>query len=347
MTTDQKVASRTERPSIKPFVGSEELDALAKGVTLRFDETADVVPEGGTIHLDPRFLEHGGVRLMFGWAEEDLNAAVSSLGISPDKVDVIVITESKLLGARDIVKRESLTDASTEPGLVLAPLGGELPPSMHSVRNGYDIYVYFVLNDELDGTPITPRRLGTILSQSVFRVRSDSGIGGLTIYPLTAEKRKEESLPGGTLMYVEPQTVKLIEATRLEDAMILYLDDKILGLLQRDRGEVALMAERFVFVGLMTQLLAMASIELANEESVDDLALSEDGATLALVRLVKGIAKQVKLKDLAGASLQDERKLLKTLKDTPERVFAAATVLSEVQRTLVLELEGNAYEVET
>jgi hypothetical protein len=278
----------TEQPRLRWFTGLDDLEDLVSGTGLKVipsDPTsAKTLEPGEFIRLSPDDASRCGLRLRMPDDAEAVTKAVAATGLPAEAVKVVVIAEDTFLKERCFVLGPVDPVALTGEH-VLASLGGTRVRALQNPFAGFELRLVYVLDRDLDhGIARRPHRKGTILAKSVWQVKGQRDIGGLTPQPLDQKTREDAKLPPGTVLFLKVDG-DLLVADDL-DALTVYVHEGLYNRLASARG-----AERTL---ILQQLSIDAVIQLAFLMSKQmDATFEWDGQHGAALRLLNRLVREL------------------------------------------------------
>jgi hypothetical protein len=255
----------TETPVIRNFLGLESLTALVRGfqlhVNLGYGEQV-TLDSGFTAPLTPTDIRDVGLVLVLNTDQLSLLEAVGEAGLTAQDIDLVVVAEGRFLKSRDIIVQKPIL--AIPDALVLSQWKAPRPISMLDKRHGFDIEAYLVLNKHIAHKPLRPRRLGTVLAEASYTIKPTKFGGGFVPRPLTDEVRGDR-LPKDTVLWVE-QVGNLFEAQSLDEAVVIYINERLHSDLGRLRTAEAHLLQTQFALDALSQIIFMAAAELSAGE---------------------------------------------------------------------------------
>jgi len=319
--------ANTERPSVKPFVGLELLQALLDQVQLELrSKGLDVkrIEAGSGFRAEHQEIRELGLALTFdSWDPKAISNAINASGLPAQDIEVVVISDARFLRNRFLHSRTPI--ASVKGSLPIAAQDGKRPESLEDRRHGFDIICQILLaRDQSIAVPLRPKQAGTILAEVDFSIKPVPNGIGLNPKPLTYEIKEKFGLSNKTELFVNAEP-GLLEAREIQDNIQVYIHEDIYRLVSTQRDK--LVSKYLLSAGLnaLEQVVYLVSAELkdASESDLEEYAQNLP-PIVSLIHFHVDALKQI--------DLREETKLLAALRDRPSRV---AAVLSGTRSNVV------------
>ena len=317
---------------LRNFNGLKLIEDLTNSFVLFVDQGYGQVVElekDSTQFVSPSDLREVGLRLKGNFDLTSLLTAIGEIKIAASDVDLVVIAENGFLKDRTVIYHRS--GLEIEPEIQLFKREQERKNTLLDKRHGFRISVYFVLNKKMPTVAFRPRRLGTILASTSFNVRVNRLGNGLVPKPLTEEVLKRADLPKGSILWVE-QSELFFEATSLDDAVTIYIDEEIHSDLGRLRTRESRVIQTEFALMSLAQIVLLVGAELSNREVKNDDCESIFGDFLF-----------VQVKKVLKNNVTEVKQVLDQIKANPSRVAALITAQMDFKRklrSLLIEEEG-------
>jgi len=318
----------SESPVIRNFRGLDKLEKVLNDckwtVNLGYGNHSTFDTDS-TVPVSPSDIRDIGISLNLEIDQATLLAAIGHADLQAADVELIVVAEGSFLKNRDVlVKVESLNLPSS---INITRWKAVRSDSMLDRRHGFDLSAYFVLNKGIRHMPLRPRRLGTVLAETRLSIRPTKLGSGLVPRPLTDEIRGNK-LPRGTTLWVE-QTGELFDATALDDAVVIYIDEQLHTDIGRLRTREAKLLQTQFALESVAQIVFMASAELALRELVP--ADEESPVGQFLISQVQKVL---------GSKAPEGREILQRIKSEPSLIAAQITAQNNYGKMISLLLTG-------
>lgn len=263
----------TERSHTRWFTGLEGLERLAQLFTLAVyepDMTVTTLASGDTIRLASHDIPKLGLRLVPPDDRATLDKAIRDTGWGDDvdAIKVVLIAEDRFLKERQFLTGTPLDPTEALEELTIATVSGPRPPALQNPFGGFEVQLVFVLNRDLDHRIARrPHRKGTILARAAWEVRGERDAGGLEPLPLLEAKRRDEGLPAGTLLFVEPPD-DLLNADHL-GGLSIYIHEGLYKRLAQARGAERTAVLQQLSNDAMCQLVYLAAAQVEPGVDID------------------------------------------------------------------------------
>lgn len=313
-----------EAPVLSAFEGIESLEAVASQIRLvvsRGYGQAERLEDGETLRLPSAEIRQVGLKLDFSDLAETLVQATKKTHMSPEDLEVVVIGEGRFLKDRHILGQMPIS--SVEKDWTLLEYGKIRHDALRDKRHGFAIHCFVVLAHKLAPEPRRPRRLGTIVGQSTYRVFVSPLGSGLRPKPLSSQILKDNRLPKGTLMFVS-QDSELLSAESLDEALSIYIDEKLFSDLGAIKSKESRLVQTNLAVHAIGQVVYMTAAELHNMSAMSE-DVTESVVFDFLFRSYKTVSAD---KGLAKEEFFDR------LRRSPANVAAALTASKSVAESL-------------
>jgi hypothetical protein len=279
---------RTESRLGRPYKITPKMSSLCDNVSLILTPELVVVEESPRVKIPDAVELDSQISINMGIKVDQIFEAVKSQSLSPDYVDLIVVSQIHLLRKSFVLKRIPITQlAETDEKLVLDV---DLPAWISgSLRATYTtLGVYFVLNQSMERQGINPNLVGTWLSRKKFSFGKDDPRGfGITVEPLT-EQHYTQGISRDAKWFLHLAGNFVSDALETVEFKI-YLNPEFLTRLTHchDPKIRASMYSEITYVALDT-IIRKLERDLSEIESLEELP-----GTLALV-IVENVAKMTK-----------------------------------------------------
>ena len=311
----------SERRVVRPYVGLDAFQHVLDGWVVRIGGAT--VEPGTRLTVSSSSLRHDPTLLVCAPDDDALqevrsavSAALEAIELEPGQVELVVLASTPYLKLTDVVHQKPLSDPDAIPrDLKLVGDESELR-ALCTPSGGCDIEVAFCLAKQLDHTPPRPRRRGTWLGRVRFSLRTELGKIGFTPIALTDDRRQQLDLEPGTMRFVDIEPEALV-AGDVDEAVKLYLDDGVLGLLNQAPD---LAGARFLQRQLHLDVMAaiVRSAPAIPEFPSLELADLDDG----ILGRVLNLAMPGPKSESDSQKTQRREAALKILKTDPERFIA-------------------------
>jgi hypothetical protein len=301
----------TERPLIRPFKNLDDLEKIVSGINLKVVSTSKVetMESGDVFRCDFSELRNLGISILFNADAKDMAKAIAKIGLNAEMVKAIAIIDSSFLRNRKVVELGLVADLSATYDL--ASIGAQRDDVLMDRRHGFDVYVQFILVNELAPKPLTPYRKGTELARAVFSVKPLPDGDGLSPQPLDEETRRRLKLPSTTEVYVEVDP-PLLDMESFEGNLTIWMNEELYDLCITQKSK---QSERYLenaAINALIQIVYMISVELK------DLDAAEIEANPPMV--IKVLRDH--FKTLNARTLIDQSGFVSVLKSKPESIAA-------------------------
>jgi hypothetical protein len=303
----------TETPIVRNFIGLDELEGLISEfqLTVNLGYGNQILAQGGdVVPVGLGDIRDIGLSLQTKADTASLLQAIGKAGLKAEDVSLYVVVEGRFLKNRDLLHQVSILQITET--IPIVQWKSPRPDSMNDRRHGFDIQVVFALNKQIEHVPLRPRRLGTILAETSFGVKSTKLGEGFSPQPLTAEVRGNR-LPKGTVLWVEPLGL-LFDAESLDEAVTVYIDEDLHSDIGTLRTKESKMVQVQLALEALAQIVFIASLELADRE------ISEDDEQSVLGQYLYS-----QMSMLTGVSIKEPRDALVKVKNEPTTVAAQFT----------------------
>lgn len=263
----------TERSHTRWFIGLEGLEELARRFTLAVyepDMTVTTLAPGETLRVASHDIPKLGLKLVPPDDAAALGRAIAEtdLGESVNAIKVVLIAEDRFLKERQFLTGKALDPTEDLKELTIATVNGPRPEALQNPFGGFELQLVFVLARDLDhGIARRPHRKGTILARAAWEVRGERHTGGLEPLPLHEAKRRDEALPVGTLLFVEPPD-ELLNAEHL-GGLSVYIHEGLYKRLAQARGAERTTVLQQLSNDAMCQLVYLAAAQVEPGVDID------------------------------------------------------------------------------
>ncbi len=259
-----------EAPFISVFQGVDEIESVMAQIRLAVNRgygQRELLEYGETLRIPSMEVRQVGLRLDFSALSKSLLTAVSKSLVPTDAVDLFVIAEGRFLKDRTVLGRRPIGELEDE--WILIEHGKVRQDALRDRKHGFAIHVAAILTRPLDPLPRRPRRLGTVLGHTTFRV-SPSPLGsGLKPKPLTSQVAETNGIAKGAMLFVSQES-DLVNADNLEEALSIYVDEKLYTELGRNKSREARLVQVSLALEAIGQLTYLFSAELQGSSEVSD-----------------------------------------------------------------------------
>lgn len=306
-----------ENPIARPYDGLEGFEDLAEKITVSITSIARErwdCRNGDIADVPSVELRSVQIEVSTDWSADDVKQVLDSSGLDIGEIQVLVIADAKFLRERSII--EAIPMAHMPERLRLAASGQARPTAMLDKRHGFTIHVMFVLATELQRLPLRPWRKGTLLAESVVRVKPNDGLDGLDPEPLTEDVRKEHGLAVGTNLFVLTETGDLLGLESLTGNVRVFVNETNYVKCTMSRSKLTAQYMTGAALDALREIVYMVSAELAHRDDISDI---EDDMPMILRLISSSIEQQVP----NAKNLIPEGSLVSMIKNEPNRVAAA------------------------
>jgi hypothetical protein len=324
----------TERPLIRPFKNLDDLERIVSGINLKVVSTsrAETMESGDVFRCDFLELRSLGISILFNAEVKDMAKAISKLGLNAEMVSTIVIIDSSFLRNREVIELGLVTDLTATYDLAL--INAQRDEVLMDRRHGFDVYVQFILANEITPKPLTPYRKGTELARAVFSVKPLPDGDGLSPQPLDEETRRRLKLPATTEFFVEVDP-PLLEMESFEGNLTIWMNEELYDLCITQKSKYS---ERYLenaAINALIQIVYMISVELR------DLDPAQIEANPPMVINVL----RDHFKTLSAGTLIDQSGFVSVLKSSPEKIAAVLSGFGGNVKNWKLVLDSDEQEV--
>ena len=315
---------RSEKRTVRPFVGISSFDGVLKPVRLQVGQT-----EVGPNHTIPdhSFLNLA-LKLYLPLNFEDLATAVKAMDLKPSEVDLVVFATGLTFKKTAVVARWTILE---DPNFndVLAFGTSEFPQTFGDSNKGFDLSVALVLNKRLGQKILRPYLPGTWLSKVDFSIRPERLQSSFAPTPMDSTKKVELKIPGNSLFYLDIRDSVAV-ATDIEEAITLFVDAQLLGILQSSSSPVSRAITTLLARQAISSLIHCAA---SNLKAMNDLGESEVVASLMETKpIIWQILLQIE-KDSKRSFLASD--LLIMIRTDPEKVITIIDSQTGMNRELL------------
>ena len=301
----------TERPLIRPFKNLDDLEKIVSGINLKVVSPSKVetMESGDTCRCDFSELRNLGISILMNADVKDITKAIAKIGLNAEMVKAIAIIDSSFLRNRKVVELGLVAELS--PTYDLASVGAQRDEVLMDRRHGFDVYVQFILVNELAPKPLTPYRKGTELARAVFSVKPLPDGDGLSPRPLDEVERRRLKLPSTTEVFVEVDS-PLLDMDSFEGNLNIWMNEELYDLCVTQKSKYS---ERYLenaAINALIQIIFLVSVELK------DLDAAEIEANPPMV--IKVLRDH--FKTLNAKTLIEESGFVSVLKSSPEKIAA-------------------------
>ena len=301
----------TERPLIRPFKNLDDLEKIVSGIQIKIFPNSDPVKilNGGSYRCEFSELRTLGVTILLNTEIAAITAAIAKIGISAEEVKVVAVVDSSFLRNRKVFELGSISNLGTSYDL--ATKGAHRDEVLMDRRHGFDVYVQFVLVNDLQPKPLTPYRKGTELARAKFSVNPLPDGDGLSPQPLDSVNRTRLKLPSTTELFIEVDS-PLLEMDTFEGNLVIWMNEEIFNLCLSQKSNISEQYLEAAAINALVQIVYLLSAELQNVE-IDKI---EDKPPMVLNVLEEHFKAQ-NVKTLLG-----ESSFVSVLKSSPEKIAA-------------------------
>ena len=301
----------TERPLIRPFKNLDDLEKIVSGIQIKIFPNSDPVKilNGGSYRCEFSELRTLGVTILLNTEIAAITAAIAKIGISAEEVKVVAVVDSSFLRNRKVFELGSISNLGTSYDL--ATKGAHRDEVLMDRRHGFDVYVQFVLVNDLQPKPLTPYRKGTELARAKFSVNPLPDGDGLSPQPLDSVNRTRLKLPSTTELFIEVDS-PLLEMDTCEGNLVIWMNEEIFNLCLSQKSNISEQYLEAAAINALVQIVYLLSAELQNVE-IDKI---EDKPPMVLNVLEEHFKAQ-NVKTLLG-----ESSFVSVLKSSPEKIAA-------------------------
>jgi hypothetical protein len=301
---------RTERRPVRPFRGLASFQrALSKIV---FSADSQEVEESVTLSSNDLLTSSFSIRLDFDRVE--LETGLESVPLVPEAISLLIFAKSRTLKQTEIILLESLSTSLERSGSEIAIETSSNPLLFGDVSAGFSVDVALVLAEAIPHEPLKPYLKGTWLGRRKFDVHVERDDALFVPVPLDDVRRRELSLPPGTMSYVPFEVDRSpLEATDIEELLEFLVDDGVLGHIKHvEQSPEARLVMTQLAAELLTAIL-MRGVRDLEDDSIQ-LRIETDGRPSIFDRVVAKVAE--------GQSGVDADRLAEWSKTDPDRVSA-------------------------
>ncbi len=301
----------TERPLIRPFKNLDDLEKIVSGIQIKIFPNSDPVKilNGGSYRCEFSELRTLGVTILLNTEIAAITAAIAKIGISAEEVKAVAVVDSSFLRNRKVFELGSISNLGTSYDL--ASKGAHRDEVLMDRRHGFDVYVQFVLVNDLSPKPLTPYRKGTELARAKFSVNPLPDGDGLSPQPLDSVNRTRLKLPSTTELFIEVDS-PLLEMDTFEGNLVIWMNEEIFNLCLSQKSNISEQYLEAAAINALVQIVYLLSAELQNVE-IDKI---EDKPPMVLNVLEEHFKAQ-NAKTLLG-----ESSFVSVLKSSPEKIAA-------------------------
>ena len=315
----------TENPRISNFVGLEQLAALMDEFKLEVsdrDQKTALDSTENRLTCDEAAIPKVGLRVVCPPNRHDFAPAAELAHLTADQVSLMVVAEDAFLKERAVLAEFPV--AELEEGFELVGRGKPRHRALLNSREGISLELALVLNTELTPQPGRPRRLGTKLATTNFKVKGDPASGGINPVELTDEVIKEKNLSRKTHLYLSISD-DLLTAASLTEAITVYANKDLINALKlRRTGTASEFVGTYLAVNALQQLVFALSSEIHALGSNPEI--NEDAPILTFVQDKLNEVRRVGAEELSPSETID------LLRDNPREAAAVLTGLSNYSK---------------
>ena len=247
-------ATRSERETVRPFVGIDDTVAALDKVILHVD---DDEYEPGSVVLESAHLSRSGLRLRLPEISE-LQDAIAKSGLKGADCGLVILAASRTHRDAVVLLRDTISKATYEADYKLKRSDADL---ILNDQNGFILTVAVVLLRDIVDEPLRPHLAGTWIARQVFTVSPEKEDTSFSPEVLTDAIREQFKLPKETLRYIAVDDV--LGASSIGDAVHVYVEEEVLNLLLANPTEP--------FSVQMQMELAIQAMDIVAQTIVRDL----------------------------------------------------------------------------
>ena len=314
----------SEKRTFRPFDVAPRLERALEGAELTIGDLTceagkSVTVDDGTFALRTVSLSWAAADV-FNAFKSDLSAGAEEMGLESRQVALAVTARSSGLKLHELVFKQSFADLGGLNRSVV--IEGSPEVSRRAVflaeTHGAVVDAYVVLQDDLEFSPrrggMQPRRSGTWLARTSFRLRTSAESELFRPHPLDAENRRRLGLGAETLTFVEFDGDDLLERFDEGGVLTYWVDEELLSRLDAQRGSPqSQYLQRRIAVDLI------GAVVNAFARSVDDEGADERGRSYD--ELQDSIVGRV-VRYLANATGTDRDRVLNLCRERSEEAVA-------------------------
>lgn len=293
---------------IRPFLGVTEVQNLLDPIELVIDDES--IPSAPHVaQVDTYLADEAEIFLRINDSKQDVRGALRVANVRFENVQLSVWASALSYAHSQLIYQSGL-NAFAKASVI--PLKCEKTSRIFEDSRGFDLRAWLTLRNDQEQVPLRPHRAGTWLAKREFSVRHPNMGQKFTPVALTQQTRSAMGLPPGTRSYVRIDVDSLASCTDLHEAVVHYVDERVLRLLSVDTDDLA---ARQLQLQLLTELLmeVMTVAEILHSSGRWTLAGGDTVPPLLLARLVA---------QLATAAAIPEGHLLQLARSEPTRLKA-------------------------
>lgn len=315
---------RSERRTIRPFAGISSFDGVLKPVRLQVGQ----VEVSSNYSIPDHAFQNLAMKLYLPLNFEDLSSALKSMDLKRSDVDLVVFATGLTFKKTVVVARWTVLE---DPNFVDAITFGSLehPQTFGDSNKGFDLSVALVLNKRLGQKILRPYIPGTWLAKIDFSIKPEKFNSSFAPTPMDLNKKDELKIPNSSLVYLDIRD-EVTVATDIEEALTLYVDAQLLGILQSSSSPVSRAITTLVARQAISSLIHCASINLKAMNEFGDAELVENLS--ANKPIIWQILLQVE-RDSKKTFLASD--LLSMTKTNPEKVITIIDAQTGMARELL------------
>lgn len=247
---------RTERRTVRPFAGISAFEDVLKPVRLQIGQ----VEVGSNYSIPDHAFRNLALKLYLPLNFEELANAVKSMDLKVTDVDLVVFAtgltfkKTVLVSRWTILKDPNFTDVITFGS-------AESPQTFGDSNKGFDLSVALVLNKKLGAKILRPYLPGTWLAKRDYSVKPERLQSSFAPTPMDSTKKSELKIPASSLIYLDIRDAVTV-ATEMEEALTLYVDAQLLGILQSSSSPVSRAITTLIAREAISSLVHTASSNL-------------------------------------------------------------------------------------
>lgn len=222
-----------ERRTVRPYLGVDAVQSAISDIHLRIGET--LVQPGASATVPVHYFLADKVELVLAPAGqtpadllESLRNAVLKCYLDPADAVLTLVLSSSGIKEQDAVWTWGLDSEEPPPRTVQVGDANVRPRPLRTPFSGCKATFYIALARDLEGRPLRPSRKGVWLAKNEYRIATELGDSGWRPVPLTDDDRERLELHPSTLRFIEVTDV-LNPETDPEDAIVMYIDEQVLG----------------------------------------------------------------------------------------------------------------------
>ena len=287
------VSRSAERRALRPYENLGAIQEAFDQITLSIGNQ-EPYAHGSTVRLSGSSFvnEHIYIDLAadadgFAQLTATLLDTATDLEISPDQIDLLIVTSGVFTRRADVICSFPLSEIKEQDHKqrVVAPAHTRWPSTLNAGK-GFFIDVYCALGQDIKRRPLRPSRKGTWLAHAGFKISTDQDTTSFETLALTDNVKEKYGLVGHNIVKYAHVDADPTEPGSLESDIILYVDQTTLNLLDANsNSEGASLWQRQLFLDIVGALVTRSSVEL--NRGTKTLADIENSI---LSRIINGLA---------------------------------------------------------